>query len=97
MGDQMQEDLPLAGVTVVELGDSASAPFAGHILAGLGAEVWKIERASGDSSRSWGPSQWKGCGAAFHALNRGKRSISLDIKNPVQLATLHDLIERHAD
>ncbi|TEA71908.1 CaiB/BaiF CoA transferase family protein [Allopusillimonas ginsengisoli] len=93
----MQEDLPLAGVTVVELGDSASAPFAGHILAGLGAEVWKIERASGDSSRSWGPSQWKGCGAAFHALNRGKRSISLDIKNPVQLATLHDLIERHAD
>lgn len=90
-------DLPLAGITVVELGDSASAPFAGHVLTGLGAEVWKVERPSGDSSRGWGPSQWNGCGAAFHAINRGKRSICLDIKDPVQLATLHDLIERHAD
>ncbi len=90
-------DLPLAGITVVELGDSASAPFAGHVFAGLGAEVWKVERPSGDSSRSWGPSQWKGSGAAFHALNRGKRAICLDIKDPLQLATLHDLIERHAD
>ncbi|HBN8522176.1 CaiB/BaiF CoA transferase family protein [Pseudomonas aeruginosa] len=89
--------LPLADITVVELGDSASAPFAGHILAGLGAEVWKIERPTGDSSRGWGPSQWMGSGAAFHALNRGKRSICLDIKDPIQLATLHDLIERHAD
>ena len=89
--------LPLAGFTVVELSDSASAPFAGHVLAGLGAEVWKIERPTGDSSRGWGPSQWKGSGAAFHAINRGKRSICLDIKDPVQLATLHDLIENHAD
>ncbi|MFT3814920.1 MAG: CoA transferase [Acidovorax sp.] len=97
MQDKAQSDLPLAGFTVVELGDSASAPFAGHVLAGLGAEVWKVERPDGDSSRSWGPSQWKGCGAAFHAINRGKRSICLDIKDPVQLATLHDLIERHAD
>lgn len=93
----MADGLPLAGFTVVELGDSASAPFAGHILAGLGAEVWKVERPSGDSSRGWGPSQWKGTGAAFHALNRGKRSICLDIKDPVQLATLHDLVEGHAD
>ncbi|WP_198968822.1 CaiB/BaiF CoA transferase family protein [Xylophilus sp. ASV27] len=93
----MRSDLPLAGVTVVELGDSASAPFAGQILAGLGAEVWKVERPTGDSSRGWGPSQWRSSGAAFHALNRGKRSICLDIKDRVQLATLHDLIERHTD
>jgi crotonobetainyl-CoA:carnitine CoA-transferase CaiB-like acyl-CoA transferase len=97
MQNYPQADLPLAGITVVELGDSASAPFAGHVFAGLGAEVWKVERPSGDSSRGWGPSQWKGSGAAFHALNHGKRSICLDIKDPVQLATLHDLIERHAD
>ncbi len=97
MTTDTRSELPLAGVTVVELGDSASAPFAGHILAGLGAQVWKVERPSGDSSRGWGPSQWKGSGAAFHAINRGKRSICLDIKDPVQLATLHDLIERHAD
>lgn len=97
MQDDQRSDLPLAGITVVELGDSASAPFAGHVLAGLGAEVWKVERPSGDSSRGWGPSQWKGSGAAFHALNRGKRSICVDIKDPVQLATLHDLIDGHAD
>ncbi len=93
----MQHNLPLTGITVVELSDSASAPFAGHILAGLGAEVWKVERPAGDSSRSWGPIQWRGSGAAYHALNRGKRSICLDIKDPAQLATLHDLIEHHAD
>jgi crotonobetainyl-CoA:carnitine CoA-transferase CaiB-like acyl-CoA transferase len=94
----MQGELPLAGVVVVELGDSASAPFAGHVLAGLGAEVWKVERPGcGDSSRSWGPSQWKGCGAAFHAINRGKRSICIDIKVPEQLADLKQLIMEHAD
>ena len=94
----MSTELPLAGVVVVELGDSASAPYAGHALALLGAEVWKVERpGTGDSSRGWGPSKWKGSGAAFHALNRGKRSICLDIKDAMQLATLHALILDHAD
>lgn len=72
-------DLPLDGVVVVELSDSASAPFAGQILAALGADVWKVERPTGDSARGWGPSKWKGSGAAFHAINRGKRFISHDV------------------
>jgi crotonobetainyl-CoA:carnitine CoA-transferase CaiB-like acyl-CoA transferase len=91
-------DLPLAGIVVVELGDSASAPFGGYVLAALGADVWKVERPGpGDSARSWGPSQWKGASGTFHALNRGKRSICVDIKDPAQLAALHRLIEEHAD
>lgn len=90
-------DLPLHGIVVVELGDSASAPFAGQVLAALGATVWKIERPTGDSSRGWGPSQWRGAGASWHALNRGKRSLCLDIKNPKDLATLHELIKTQAD
>jgi crotonobetainyl-CoA:carnitine CoA-transferase CaiB-like acyl-CoA transferase len=93
----MKAELPLIGVTVVELSDNASLPFCGQILAGLGADVWKVERPAGDASRKWGPSQWKGSGAAFHALNRGKKSICVDIKNPEQVAALHQLIERHAD
>ncbi|MET7511827.1 CoA transferase [Streptomyces albidoflavus] len=93
----MPHDLPLSGVVVVELSDSASAPFSGKILAELGAEVWKVERPSGDSARGWGPSTWKGSGAAFHALNRGKRCISIDIKDSEQLATLHQLIAERAD
>lgn len=94
----MDGERPLAGFVVVELGDSASAPFGGQILAALGAEVWKVERPGcGDSARGWGPSKWQGSGASWHALNRGKRSICLDIKDPVQLATLHALIQHHAD
>ncbi|MYV97806.1 CoA transferase [Streptomyces sp. SID3343] len=93
----MPRDLLLSGVVVVELSDSASAPFTGKILAELGAEVWKVERPSGDSSRGWGPSTWKGSGAAFHALNRGKRCISIDIKDSAQLSTLHRLIAERAD
>lgn len=93
----MPHDLPLTGIVVVELGDSASAPFAGKILAELGAEVWKVERPTGDSARGWGPSTWKGDGAAFHALNRGKRYVSIDIKDPEQLTRLHRLIAERAD
>ncbi|MFD6222359.1 CaiB/BaiF CoA transferase family protein [Nocardia asteroides] len=92
-----QSELPLSGIVVVELGDSASAPFTGKILAELGAEIWKVERPTGDSSRGWGPSMWKGSGAAFHALNRGKQSISIDIKDREQLALLHQLIAERAD
>ena len=63
-------ELPLDGVVVVELGDSASAPFAGHILAMLGAEIWKVERPVGDSSRGWGPSKWRGSGVPANGRAR---------------------------
>ncbi|MGF6916083.1 CoA transferase [Paraburkholderia strydomiana] len=93
----MHDELPLSGVVVVELSDNASLPFGGQTLAGLGAQVWKVERPGGDASRGWGPSKWNGSGAAFHALNRGKSSICIDIKDPAQLAMLKDLIFQHAD
>lgn len=98
MNHDPRSSLPLAGIVVVELGDNASAPFGGGVLAELGADVWKIERpVTGDSARSWGPSQWRGASGTFHALNRGKRSICLDIKDPTQLAQLHRMLEEHAD
>ena len=90
-------DGPLSGIVVVELGDSASAPFAGKVFAELGAEVWKVERPSGDSSRGWGPSMWSGSGASWHALNRGKHTLGFDIKNPDELAKLKQLITDRAD
>ena len=93
----MQTNLPLAGLVVVELSDNASLPFGGQILAGLGAQVWKVERPGGDASRGWGPSNWKGSGAAYHALNRGKTSICVDIKDAQMLAMLKELITQHAD
>lgn len=75
---------PLAGIRVVELARVLAGPWAGQTLADLGAEVIKIERPSGDDTRQWGPpfvENGEGCSAAyFHSCNRGKRSITADLK-----------------
>jgi crotonobetainyl-CoA:carnitine CoA-transferase CaiB-like acyl-CoA transferase len=88
---------PLAGITVIELGHSVAAPFAGQILADLGAEVIKIEKAAGDDARHWGPPFLDGAAATFQGINRGKRSWVLDLRDPNCLAQLHALIETRAD
>ena len=54
----MKQSQPLAGIVVIELGHSVAAPFAGQILADLGAEVIKIEKLEGDDARRWGPPFW---------------------------------------
>ena len=97
MSQSQNVPLPLAGFTVVELTDNASAPYAGEVLAQLGAEVWKVERPGGDASRSWGSERWRGACASYHVLNRGKRALCLDVKNTGDLAQLHRLINERAD
>jgi crotonobetainyl-CoA:carnitine CoA-transferase CaiB-like acyl-CoA transferase len=79
---------PLAGIRVLELARILAGPWAGQILADLGADVVKVERkGSGDDTRGWGPPFVEGAdgghlGAAyFHATNRGKRSIELDFES----------------
>jgi crotonobetainyl-CoA:carnitine CoA-transferase CaiB-like acyl-CoA transferase len=76
---------PLAGIRVLELARILAGPWAGQILADLGAEVIKVERkGAGDDTRGWGPPFVEAAGggtlgaAYFHATNRGKRSIELD-------------------
>src|SRR5256885_14430263 len=78
---------PLAGFRVLELARILAGPWAGQILADLGADVIKVERKGpGDDTRSWGPPFVEAVdggrlGAAyFHATNRGKRSIELDFE-----------------
>jgi crotonobetainyl-CoA:carnitine CoA-transferase CaiB-like acyl-CoA transferase len=88
---------PLAGVRVVELGASVAAPAAGQILADLGAEVVKVEKAEGDDARTWGPPFVDGASANFQALNRNKRSVVCDLRDATQLAKLTDFIVRDAD
>jgi crotonobetainyl-CoA:carnitine CoA-transferase CaiB-like acyl-CoA transferase len=89
---------PLEGITVVELGHSVAAPFAGQILADLGARVIKIENPSGgDDARNWGPPFWEGAATIFQSVNRNKYSAAIDLKNPDQLAKLRDFIINHAD
>lgn len=89
--------LPLAGFTVIELGHSVAAPFAGQILADLGAEVIKIEKAAGDDARHWGPPFVDGASATFQSLNRAKRSLVLDLRDPACCAQLNALIDERAD
>lgn len=70
---------PLSGITVVAVEQSVAAPLATRILCELGADVIKVERAgSGDFSRHW-DSHVAGEGAQFWWLNRGKRSIALNL------------------
>ena len=86
---------PLAGIRVVDLTASVAGPYCGLILAGLGADVIKIEHPErGDDTRDWGPPFWNGESAVFLVLNAGKRSLGLDVKSPEGLAVAHRLVEQ---
>jgi crotonobetainyl-CoA:carnitine CoA-transferase CaiB-like acyl-CoA transferase len=92
-GTGVPTPLPLAGIRVVEIAQNIAGPYAGEILASLGAEVLKVERPEGgDDARGWGPPFWKGMATTFHAMNGGKRGITLDLKDPEAIAWLKDFI-----
>jgi len=82
-------DKPLAGLRVLELARILAGPWAGQLLADLGADVIKVERpGEGDDTRHWGPPFITGAdgadlGAAYyHSCNRGKRSVAIDLSTP---------------
>jgi crotonobetainyl-CoA:carnitine CoA-transferase CaiB-like acyl-CoA transferase len=93
----MSGHLPLAGVTVIELGHSVAAPFAGEILADLGADVIKVEKVDGDDARKWAPPYLGDMSATFQSLNRNKRSVVVNLRNKDELAALQRLILEKAD
>ena len=91
MGNAMQ---PLSGIKVVEFANNIAGPYAGYILAMLGADVLKIERPeSGDDARGWGPPFWRGTSATFQALNVNKRGITLDLKDAAHIAWVEDYLK----
>ena len=74
---------PLTGVRVIELAHIMAGPVCGLMLADMGADVIKVERLPrGDGTRSFVPPDIGGESAAFMMLNRGKRSIALDLRSP---------------
>jgi crotonobetainyl-CoA:carnitine CoA-transferase CaiB-like acyl-CoA transferase len=94
---------PLEGVKVLELARILAGPWAGQILADLGADVVKVERPGvGDDTRGWGPPFVEGAegehlsAAYFHSCNRGKRSVAVDFETPEGQATVRRLAG-HAD
>lgn len=89
---------PLAGLTVIEIGHSIAAPYAGMILGELGAEVIKVENPKGgDAARGWGPPFAEGAATCFHAVNRSKRGIAIDLAEPREVEKLRGLILERAD
>jgi len=86
---------PLSGIRIIEFSQIIAAPFAGSMLSDMGAEVIKIEPPTGDP--------WRyaleiipgvpGYGRSFFALNRGKKGITLDLKNPKTQVVIKKLVE----
>jgi crotonobetainyl-CoA:carnitine CoA-transferase CaiB-like acyl-CoA transferase len=86
---------PLAGVRIVDLSRVLAGPYATMTLADLGADVVKIEHpAGGDETRTWGPPFAGGESAYFLSVNRGKRSVALDLKDPDGRALALELCAR---
>lgn len=89
--------LPLKGVKVIELTHLIAGPHCGQLLAGEGAEVIKVEPPEGELTRHREPMRHSSQGTIsgyFGALNRGKKSVVLDLKNAEGINTLHGLLER---
>ncbi len=78
--------LPLTGVRVLEIAQNLAGPYAAEILGMLGAEVVKVERPEGDDARGWGPPFVEGTATSFLSVNRNKRSVALDLKDPQAVA-----------
>jgi crotonobetainyl-CoA:carnitine CoA-transferase CaiB-like acyl-CoA transferase len=86
--------LPLTGVRVIEIAQNLAGPYCAQILAQLGADVIKVERPQGgDDTRGWGPPFLDGAGSSFHAVNLGKRSVALDLKDTRARERLMRLVE----
>lgn len=85
-------DKALEGIRVVDFTQIASGPTCTLMLADLGADVIKIESAAGDVARTLGPPWIDGTGVFFMALNRNKRGITADLKDPVQRLQIMELI-----
>jgi crotonobetainyl-CoA:carnitine CoA-transferase CaiB-like acyl-CoA transferase len=90
---------PLSGVRVIELARILAGPWAGQLLADLGADVIKVESPDGgDDTRKWGPPFVTGhdgenlSAAYYHACNRGKRSIAVDFSTSTGAETIRNLV-----
>jgi crotonobetainyl-CoA:carnitine CoA-transferase CaiB-like acyl-CoA transferase len=85
---------PLAGLLVADFSRILAGPYATMLLADLGAEVVKVESPTGDDTRSWAPPVRDGVSTYYLGVNRNKRSVALDLKDPSDLAAAHELARR---
>ncbi|MGV0837731.1 CaiB/BaiF CoA transferase family protein [Mycolicibacterium thermoresistibile] len=87
------ESAPLAGITVVTLEQAVSAPMCTRVLADFGARVIKVENPNGGDFARYYDDVVHGQAAHFVWVNRGKESVTLDLKSPAGMAVLHRLLD----
>jgi crotonobetainyl-CoA:carnitine CoA-transferase CaiB-like acyl-CoA transferase len=85
---------PLAGLLVADFSRVLAGPYATMLLADLGAEVVKVEGPGGDDTRTWQPPVRNGISTYYLGVNRNKRSIALDLKEPDDVAAARELARR---
>jgi len=85
---------PLDGIRILDLTTVILGPYATQILGDMGADIVKVETPAGDSTRYTGPGRSSDMAALFMGVNRNKRSIVLDLKQPEALDALYALIDR---
>jgi crotonobetainyl-CoA:carnitine CoA-transferase CaiB-like acyl-CoA transferase len=92
--EPMPSDGPLAGLLVADFSRILAGPYATMLLADLGAEVVKVESPDGDDTRTWQPPVRDGVATYYLGVNRNKRSIALDLRDPADLAAGQELARR---
>jgi crotonobetainyl-CoA:carnitine CoA-transferase CaiB-like acyl-CoA transferase len=85
---------PLSGLLVADFSRVLAGPYATMLLADLGAEVIKVESPAGDDTRTWQPPVRDGVSTYFLGVNRNKRSVALDLKDPDDVAAAQELARR---
>jgi crotonobetainyl-CoA:carnitine CoA-transferase CaiB-like acyl-CoA transferase len=86
----------LNNITVLDLSRILAGPYCTQLLADLGATVWKIEPPHGDDTRRWGPPFAEGESAYYLSVNRGKKSVAVNLKSPEGQSIIKKLA-KHAD
>lgn len=84
---------PLEGMKVIELAHIMAGPVCGMMLADMGADVIKVEKPDGDDTRRFVPPEINGESAAYMMMNRNKRGIALNLKDPEAVDVLRDLLK----
>jgi crotonobetainyl-CoA:carnitine CoA-transferase CaiB-like acyl-CoA transferase len=90
----MTDSGPLAGLLVADFSRVLAGPYATMLLADLGADVIKVESPQGDETRTWMPPVRDGVSTYYLGINRGKRSIVLDLRDEADVALALELVRR---
>src|SRR3954470_19965494 len=85
---------PLAGLLVADFSRILAGPYSTMLLADLGAEVVKVEGPRGDDTRTWQPPVREGVSTYYLGVNRNKRSVALDLKDPADAVLAQELARR---